>query len=189
MTDTRLGNPAVVGLAGFGTTTLLLQFHNFGLCGTGVVLWTALFFGGLAQLVAGLKEYGSGNNFGFAAFTTYGAFWMSLAGIWAGMHYGLFTPSTTDIGWFLVAFTVPTVVYTLGALRASWAHSFLFVTLLLGFLLLDGSFLGGGQVWLTMGAVVLTITALTALYIMASIVLVDFGYRLPLGTAWLAKKR
>lgn len=189
MSETKLGNPAVVGLAGFGTTTLLLQFHNFGLCGVGVVMWAAFFFGGLAQLVAGLKEYGSGNNFGFAAFTTYGAFWMALAGIWMGINFAIFTPSNTDIGFFLVAFTVPTVVYTLAACRASGAHSLLFVTLLLGFILLDISFLGGGHVWLTMAATDLTVCALTALYIMASIVLVDFGYKLPLGKGWLAKKK
>lgn len=189
MAETKLGNPAVVGLAGFGTTTLLLQIHNFGLCGVGVVLWAAFFFGGLAQLIAGLKEYGSGNNFGFAAFTTYGAFWMALAGVWIGMNFGIFTPSGTDVGWFLVAFTFPTVIYTLAACRASGAHSLLFVTLLLGFLLLDISFLGGGRPWLLMAAVDLTVCALTALYIMGSIVLADFGYKLPLGRAWLAKKK
>ena len=189
MADTKLGNPAVVGLAGFGTTTLLLQIHNFGLCGVGVVLWAAFFFGGLAQLVAGLREYGSGNNFGFAAFTTYGAFWMALAGVWIGEHFGIFTPTTTDIGWFLVAFTAPTVIYTLAACRASGAHSLLFVTLLLGFIFLDISFLGGGHSWLIMAAADLTVCAVTALYIMGSIVLGDFGYKLPLGTGWLAKKR
>ena len=137
MTDQKPGNPAVVGLAGFGTTTLLLQFHNLGMAGAGVLLWTALFFGGLAQLAAGLKEYETGNNFGFAAFSTYGAFWMALAGIYAGMHFGILTPSTTDIGWFLVAFTAPTIVYTLAACRVSGAHSLLFVTLLIGFIGLD----------------------------------------------------
>lgn len=32
MSDKPQSNPAVVGLAGFGGTTLLLQFHNLGLC-------------------------------------------------------------------------------------------------------------------------------------------------------------
>jgi len=187
MSDSRLGNPAVVGLAGFGTTTLLLQFHNLGMAGTGVVLWTAFFFGGLAQLIAGLKEYGTGNNFGFAAFTTYGAFWMALAGIWLGIHFKIFTPSNADVGWFLVAFTVPTFIYTLAACRASGAHSLLFVTLLLGFIFLDLGHLGGGEVWNIVAAADLIVCALTALYIMAAIVLVDFGWKLPLGKGWLAK--
>ena len=44
------GNPAVVGLAGFGITTMLLQFHNVGWCGVGPVVSMAFIFGGLAQL-------------------------------------------------------------------------------------------------------------------------------------------
>ncbi len=189
MADQKLGNPAVVGLAGFGTTTLLLQFHNLGMAGAGVVLWTALFFGGLAQLVAGLKEYGSGNNFGFAAFSTYGAFWMALAGIYIGIHFSILTPSTADIGWFLVAFTVPTIIYTLAACRASGAHSLLFVTLLIGFIGLDLGHLGGGAIWNLIAAVDLILCALTALYIMAAIVLADFGWKLPMGKGWLAPRK
>ncbi len=188
MAETKLGNPAVVGLAGFGTTTLLLQLHNLGLSGAGVVLFTALFFGGMAQLIAGIKEYGTGNNFGFAAFTTYGAFWMAFAGILLGMKYEIFTPSGTDVGWFLFAFTVPTFIYTLAACRASGAHSLLFVTLFIGFICLDVSFLQGSHPWLIAAALDLILCALTALYIMGSIVLGDFGYKLPLGKGWLAKK-
>ena len=44
------GNPAVVGLAGFGMTTFLLQLHNLGLVGWGPVLGMGIIFGGLAQL-------------------------------------------------------------------------------------------------------------------------------------------
>jgi len=62
------GNPAVVGLAGFGLTTLLLQFHNLGWCGTGVVFCTAIILGGGAQLVAGFQEFRCGNNFGYSVF-------------------------------------------------------------------------------------------------------------------------
>ena len=72
-----LANPAAVGLGGFGATTLLLQFHNLGFVGVGAVMWMAFFFGGLTQLIAGFHEYKHGNNFGFAAFTTYGAFWLA----------------------------------------------------------------------------------------------------------------
>ena len=72
-----LANPAAVGLGGFGATTLLLQFHNFGWIQSGVVMWLAFFFGGLAQLIAGFQEFKTGNNFGYAAFTTYGAFWIA----------------------------------------------------------------------------------------------------------------
>ncbi len=52
--DTKLGNPAVVGLASFGLTTMVLQFHNLGLMqGVGPVIWLGFVFGGLTQLIAG----------------------------------------------------------------------------------------------------------------------------------------
>ncbi|MBP1707656.1 MAG: hypothetical protein H6Q39_1380, partial [Chloroflexi bacterium] len=69
--EKSLANPAAVGLGAFGATTMLLQFHNLGFVGIGAVMWMAFIFGGLAQLVAGFLEYRNGNNFGFAAFTTY----------------------------------------------------------------------------------------------------------------------
>lgn len=56
MSTQKIGNPAVVGLAGFGLTTLLLQIHNIGLLGIGPVLSMGLIFGGLAQMIAGFME-------------------------------------------------------------------------------------------------------------------------------------
>ncbi len=38
-----------------------------------------MFYGGLAQLIAGILEYGRKNTFGTVAFCSYGTFWMSLA--------------------------------------------------------------------------------------------------------------
>ena len=116
MTERPLGNPAVVGLAGFGGTTLLLQFHNLGLCTTGPVLWCAFFFGGLMQLLVGLQEFRTGNNFGFAVFSTYGAFWMTLGGIFLGTHYDILGITTTDIGWTLVMFTAITFIFFIGSM-------------------------------------------------------------------------
>jgi len=51
------GNPAVVGLAGFGLTTMVLQFHNVGWCGVGPIVAPAFIFGGLAQMIAGFQEF------------------------------------------------------------------------------------------------------------------------------------
>ena len=82
MSTKKLGNPAVVGLAGFGLTTLLLQLHNLGLSGLGPVAAMGFVFGGTAQLIAGFLEQKMGNNFGFAAFTSYGSFWIGLGIIW-----------------------------------------------------------------------------------------------------------
>jgi succinate-acetate transporter protein len=181
--EKTLANPAVVGLAGFGGTTLLLQFHNFGWCGASPVLWTALFFGGLMQLMAGMKEFQTGNSFGFAAFSSYGAFWMALGGILLGTHFGILQPTAADLGWFLVVFTLITAVFLIGAVRMSRAHGLLFLTLLLGFVFLDISHLAGPALsfFTTVAAVDLTICALSAWYIMAHITLEPLNVRIPLG--------
>jgi len=182
-----LSNPAVVGLAGFGGTTLVLQFHNLGWCGAGTVLWTALFFGGLMQLIAGFKEFGTGNNLGFSAFCSYGGFWMALAGSYLGINFGIMNISTADVGWFLVMFTILTFIFMLGSFRSGWALSLLFFTLLIGFIFLDISHLGGPAIFTKVAGVDLIVCALTAWYIMAKTVLGQFGYKLPDGKGWLAK--
>ena len=187
MGEKALGNPAVVGLAGFGGTTLLLQFHNLGWWGAGALLWCALFFGGLMQLIAGMKEFATGNNFGFAVFSTYGAFWMAIAGIYLGIHFNIMNITTADVGWFLVAFTFITFIYMIGSFRISWVLSFVFFTLFLGFILLDISHIAGLAALTTVAAVDLILCALAALYIMAEIVLGQFGWKLPVGRGWLAK--
>lgn len=64
----KYGNPAVVGLAGFASTTLVLQLHNLELCGIAPVIALGMVYGGGAQLIAGFMEMALGNNFGFCAF-------------------------------------------------------------------------------------------------------------------------
>ncbi|MRR56419.1 MAG: hypothetical protein EG822_18290 [Deltaproteobacteria bacterium] len=198
MAGAGLGNPAVVGLAGFGLTTLLLQFHNLGWCGTGVVFCTALILGGAAQLIAGLQEFRCGNNFGYSAFTVYGAFWISLGLIWfvldlqavpgsfIGNHLRI---STADVGMFLLAFTLYTAIMFVAALRISWMMAFTFTTLLLGFIGLDLVFLCGMKQILPVVAIDLIICALSAWYMMAHLIFLQvFGNDiLPLGKAWLRR--
>jgi succinate-acetate transporter protein len=191
------GNPAVVGLAGFGLTTLLLQFHNLGWCGTGVVFCTALILGGAAQLIAGLQEFRCANNFGYSAFTVYGAFWIALGLIWfvldlqgapdsiIGSHLRI---SATDIGMFLLAFTLYTAIMFVAALRLSWMMAFTFSTLLLGFIGLDLVFLCDMKQLMTAVAIDLIICALSAWYMMAHVIFLQaFGRDvLPLGKPWLS---
>jgi succinate-acetate transporter protein len=174
-------NPAAVGLGAFGATTLLLQFYNFGWIQSGVVMWLAFFFGGLAQVVAGFQEFNTGNNFGFAAFTTYGSFWIALGGIFLSLNTGFIKITNGDIGHFLVIFTILTFIYLLGALKQSAALSLVFFTLLIGYILLDIFFLGGTHAWLTAAAVDLTICALSALYLMAHVVLTPLRINISAG--------
>jgi succinate-acetate transporter protein len=192
------GNPAVVGLAGFGVTTLLLQLHNLGWCGSGVVFCTALFFGGAAQLVAGFQEFKAGNNFGYSAFTAYGAFWLALSFIYLilnlqglpnSMIGGALKITGTDIGCFLLPFTVYTAIMLIASLAVHTAMFLTFFTLLLGFIGLDLVFLLGMKSVLTITALDLIVCACLALYMMAhAIFLQVFGRDvLPVGRALVAK--
>jgi uncharacterized protein len=185
----KLGNPAVVGLAGFGLTTLLLQIHNLGYCSTGPVLAMGIMFGGLAQMIAGLQEQRMGNNFGYCAFTAYGAFWMGLGIIWVCNLLGVFTSSHTDVGWFLVAWTGFTAILWVGSLMVHKAMAITFSLLLAGFVLLDvGHF--GPAIFNTIGAYVLIACALMAWYMLAAIVLNDLAGRtiVPVGSPFIAKR-
>lgn len=183
----RLGNPAVVGLAGFGLTTLVLQLHNLGLVGLGPVVWLGLIFGGGAQLIAGVQEMKTGNNFGYCAFTSYGAFWISLCAMMLAGHFGIFKASTTDVGWFLVAWTLLTVILWVGSWRIHGAMAVTFTLLLAGFVLLDlGHF--GFPACNTAAAYVLIACAFSAWYMMARIILNELYGRelLPAGEPWAA---
>jgi succinate-acetate transporter protein len=73
-------DPGPLGLAGFAMTTFVLSMYNANLIhigGGAVVLSLALAYGGIAQLLAGMWEFRTGNTFGAVAFSSFGAFWIS----------------------------------------------------------------------------------------------------------------
>jgi succinate-acetate transporter protein len=77
-----IANPAPLGLCAFGTTTVLLNFHNAGLFEmNSMILAMGIFYGGLAQVIAGVIEAKKNNTFGLTAFTSYGFFWLSLVAL------------------------------------------------------------------------------------------------------------
>ncbi len=184
--EKSLANPAAVGLGAFGATTMLLQFHNLGFVGVGAVMWMAFIFGGLAQLIAGFLEYRNGNNFGFAAFTTYGSFWIALGGIWLNAQLKFAAVSGTDVGWFLVVFTLLTAIYFVGALKQNSALAWVFLTLLIGFILLDiGHLVPGAEVFNKVAGGELIVCALTAWYLMCHVIMTPLKIKVPAGPAWV----
>ena len=191
MSDVKIGNPAVVGLGGFGMTTLILQFHNLGWCGLAPVLWIGLAFGGTAQLIAGLLEFKTGNNFGFGAFTAYGAFWIALC-LFAifGTNseivkaYPVLKFNGHELGFFLLVWTFFTIIFFIASLRHHTALIILFGTLVLGFIGLDLKELYENQAAGTFAAWILIVCALNAWYLMAQVILAEVGINLPVGGPW-----
>ncbi len=186
------GNPAVVGLAGFGMTTLVLQFHNLGLVALGPVIWIGLLFGGASQLCAGLLEFKTGNNFGFCAFTGYGAFWISLCFyLIFGTNAELVKTYPTlafdghGLGIFLLMWTFFTFMLFVASMKHHTVLALLFFTLLLGFIGLDLKELAGNQLAGTLAAWDLIVCALLAWYLMMVTVWGDSGIKLPVGKPWL----
>jgi succinate-acetate transporter protein len=178
---TAKGNPAVVGLAGFGMTTLVLQFHNLGWINAGVVFCLAIFVGGGMQLLAGLEEFGTGNNFGFSAFSMYGAFWLALGAIFLmlelekhGIQLAVLKITGADVGWFMVGWAIYTGILWIGSLRIHLAMAVTFTTLLIGFIGLSVFFLGGeSKAVMTFTAWDLIVCALAAWYMMAHVILLQ----------------
>lgn len=75
MNNTEFANPAPLGLAAFGMTTVLLNLHNAGFFAMGdIILSMGIFYGGIAQIFAGLLEYKKGNTFGLTAVVSYWGF-------------------------------------------------------------------------------------------------------------------
>ena len=188
-------NPAVVGLGGFGMTTITLQFHNLGLIGLAPVIWLGLIFGGMAQLIAGMLEFRTGNNFGFCAFSGYGAFWISLClyllfGTNAVLDksYPVLAFTEKDLGFFLVMWTIYTFILFIASLKHHTVLSLIFLTLLLGFIGLDFKTLAGNEVIGTLAAWDLLLCGLLAWYLMAHIVFADTKVNLPVGRPWMVGK-
>ncbi len=185
----------MVGLGGFGMTTLILQCHNLGWCGIGPVLWLGLCFGGSAQLVAGLLEFKTGNNFGFCAFTGYGAFWIALCfyvifGTNAELvkSYPVLKLTAHDLGFYLVMWTFFTGMLLVASLKHHTCLILIFITLFLGFVGLDFKKLFGNKGLGTLAAWDLIVCALLAWYLMWHVVLAEVNVNLPVGGPWIKDK-
>ncbi len=183
-----MGNPAAVGLAGFGLTTLLLQIHNIGLMGLGPVVAMGFIFGGLAQMIAGFQEQKMGNNFGYSAFVSYGSFWIGLGLIWILNYFDIYKSSTTDVGFFMLVWTLFTLILFIASLRVHKAMAITFGLLLIGFsLLVAGHF--GNPIFNVIAGYELIPCALGAWYMMAAIIINDLAGKeiIPVGKPFIRK--
>jgi len=149
MNDTRdtTGNPAPLGLLGFGMTTVLLNFHNAGFFELNtMILAMGIFYGGVAQIIAGIMEWKKGNTFATTAFISYGLFWLTLVGLIVMTKLG-WAPKSDDkaMAAYLFMWGLFTLVMFIGTLRLHIAGQVVFGSLtILFFLLAYGDFANAG---------------------------------------------
>ena len=147
-------NPAPLGLLGFGVTTVLLNLSNAGFFALGsMILSMGIFYGGLAQVFAGVMEWKKGNTFGTTAFLSYGLFWLSLVAILMLPKLGLAdAASSTAMAAYLLMWCLFTAVMFIATLNHSRAMQLVFGSLALLFLLLaTGEVTGNGTITMIAG--------------------------------------
>jgi uncharacterized protein len=132
------GNPAPLGLLAFGMTTVLLNLHNAGIFELGsMILAMGIFYGGLAQVLAGYMEWKKNNTFGATAFASYGFFWLTLVALIVMPKLGwIGATSSAGMVWYLIMWGIFTFFMFIGTLRLSRALQIVFGTLTVLFLLL-----------------------------------------------------
>ena len=167
--ETKIANPGPLGLSGFALTTFVLSLINAGIIGGGnvaVVLGLALFYGGIAQFAAGMWEFKTGNTFGATAFTSYGAFWLSLAAIYIpGLGNPALKLDDQGVGYYLLGWTIFTGLMTLGTFRVNGGLVAVFVALFITFLLLALGALQGNKGLTQIGGYLGIVTAILAWYV------------------------
>lgn len=141
----HISDPGPLGLAGFAATTFFLSSVNADLLPATVeagVFGLAIFYGGIAQLLAGMWEFAKGNTFGATAFSSFGAFWLAF---WWLVTHGVpemvAAKATADdidqaVGTFLLVWTIFTAYMFIASLRTTAAVSAVFLALTLTFLFL-----------------------------------------------------
>jgi succinate-acetate transporter protein len=137
---TPVADPGPLGLAAFALTTFILSMYNAGLVGSGglpVVFSVALAYGGIAQVLAGMWEFRTGNTFGAVAFTSYGAFWLSF---WAlEQFFAKDIPKAdvaSSVGLYLIAWGIFTAYMFIASLRTTAAIALVLILLTATYIIL-----------------------------------------------------
>lgn len=163
-------DPGPLGLGAFAITTFILSAANAEIFGQSaatvpVVFSLAFAVGGLAQLVAGLWEFRTGNTFGAVAFTMYGGFWLSFFALGQfGYLEALGKAEAHGLGLYLIAWGIFTAYMFVASLRTSAAVALVFILLAVTFIVLGIGNSGGNESIVKLGGWIGLATALAAWY-------------------------
>jgi uncharacterized protein len=131
-------NPAPLGLCAFGMTTVLLNLHNAGFYPLdSMILAMGIFYGGLAQVIAGSMEWKKKNTFATTAFTSYGMFWLTLVALIVMPKLGwMDKPTEPAFASYLIVWGIFTTFLFIGTFRLNTALQVVFGSLVVLFFLL-----------------------------------------------------
>lgn len=185
MSSNNIANPGPLGLMGFGMTSILLNIHNAGFFPlTSVILSMGIFYGGIAQIIAGIFEYKKGNTFAATAFSSYGLFWLSLVGLLMLPEIASVQVTSADfLAVYLALWGIFTLFMFVGTLKANRALQFVFASLTVLFALLAIGNMYGNKTILTIAGYEGIICGASAFYLaMAEVINEQFGRTiLPIG--------
>jgi succinate-acetate transporter protein len=168
-TAPAIADPGPLGLGAFAMTTFVLSCFNSDIVHNAplesVVLPLALFYGGLAQFLAGMWEFRKNNTFGALAFTSFGAFWLSFAAYVKFVVPKLPPDGVHEAtGLYLLAWAIFTVYMTVVATGLSAVVLAVFTALSTTFILLTIGALGQHESVTHAGGWVGLVTAAFAWY-------------------------
>jgi uncharacterized protein len=135
----KTANPAPLGFTGLGLSAVLLSLSYIGVYPVeSMIVSMAIFLGGFAQVFAGIMAWKKGDVFAGTAFSAFGLFWFSLAGLiimpaigWAEASSGTAMAAYLFI-WGAYTFVMLLITMKIGVK----ALQFVFVTLFILFMLL-----------------------------------------------------
>lgn len=182
--STKLANPSPLGLMGFGMTTILLNIHNIGLFPIdSMILAMGIFYGGIGQVIVGSMCFKRGDTFGTTAFTSYGLFWLTLAGIIVMPYMGLPASPKGFMGSYLLLWGVFTAFMFVGSLCYPKAKQIVFGSLTVLFLCLAAhKFTGSEAIGIIAGVIGIFCGSSAIYFAMAQVINDEYGrVILPIG--------
>lgn len=163
----KTANAAPLGFTGLGLAAVLLSLSYIGIYPVeSMIVSMAIFLGGFAQVFAGIMSWKKGDIFAGTAFSAFGLFWFSLAGLLVMPAIGWAEASSgTAMAAYLFIWGVYTFVMLIVTMRIGVrALQFVFVTLFLLFMLLAVVNATGSTGLLTVAGYVGLVMGLGALY-------------------------
>lgn len=178
-----IADPQPLGLAGFAAatwtiSTVIAGWHGMAAIAEAVPI--AIFFGGIAQFLAGMWAFRRGNTLAATAFSTFGAF-NTAWGIWVVLSSAKLVPSTHwggmsmayVAGWFVLVFGVIAAYLAIAALAENLVLVAILTTLALTYIFDGlGIMIVGPNNWATyIGGYCGLVSSLLAFYLSAALVI------------------